>query len=317
MKHYFVPEYRRSNVRGIKKSMEFIQEEIAQNPHGTPLTLEQQQDIQSLFKRIAKEEQELTISYRDLKNLVEQRGEAFLQEIQQEAEKKLEKAIQEIVKNLTEDTKAAELEASMIKRRYENVQLAKQLLIELQAIKKELYQISIKKRVRFVDYRHNDYESNFENDYSDQELREYFNSCGEVTHTRFRKDFAEVMRMRDQKAFALIMKRLGEPEPVSIQDFIALLGQVPKFDETILIHNPKLKEEKLKAKKEDSVMFEQRVKYISQVVLRIIIQSAPQPLEKTIQITSLQEIKKRIHKLTLAIEQKLREPILMLTYPKK
>lgn len=313
MKYYFIPSLRSSNIEEIRRYMKFIQKVIAKNPVNTPLTVEQQQDIQSLLKQIYQEERELIPSYRDMKKNVEHRGEAFLQEIQKEDQEKLQKAIQGIVKNLTEDTKAAEVEANMIKRRYENVQLAKQLLLELQAVKKELYQICINKRVRFVDYVRNDYESSFENDYSDQELREYFNSCGEAPHTRFRKDFAEVMRMRGQKAFALIMKRLGEPAPVSIQDFIGLLGQVPRFDEIILTHNPKLKEEVDEVDsaliKEDLVMFEQRVKYISQVVLRIIIQSAPHPLGKSIQITSLQEIKKRIHKLTLAIEQKLREPL--------
>lgn len=115
--------------------------------------------------------------------------------------------------------------------------------------------------------------------------------------------------MRGQGAFALIMKRLGQTAPISTQDFIELLHQVPQFDEIISAYIPQLRDDKF--------IFEHRVKYISQVVLKITIQSTPQPLGKTIQITSLQEIKKRIHKLTLAIEQKLREPILLLTYPKK
>jgi len=76
----------------------------------------------------------------------------------------------------------------------------------------------------------------------------------------------------------------------------------PKDDEIISAH------------REDMVMFAHSVKYISQIVLRIIIQSTPLPLGKTIQLTSLQEIKKRIDKLTVAIEQKITQPTLMLTY---
>jgi hypothetical protein len=82
MKHYFIPDKRCSNVEEIKEYMEFIQENIAQNPKGTSLSLEQQQDIQSLLEQIAKEEEELTLSYRDLKNYAEHRGgeQVFLEQ---------------------------------------------------------------------------------------------------------------------------------------------------------------------------------------------------------------------------------------------
>jgi hypothetical protein len=58
---------------------------------------------------------------------------------------------------------------------------------------------------------------------------------------------------------------------------------------------------------------EERIAYITPMILKAIIQSTPHPLGKTMQLTSMQEIQKRIHKLTLAIEDKLQQPILMLT----
>ncbi len=294
-KYYFVTNSRVGNVNRIKQSIKRLKESLAKLTSNT-LTDIQQKDIKYILNKIQKEQIELTTLYREMKANISHTGGDTLFLLQDTSQ--LDKTSQEKFQQ----------EAQIIQKFIDNVEKAKQLLLELKAAKEDLCQSLSNKKVSLVDYIPNNYESNFENDYSDQELAEYLNSCGESPYIKFRKAFVEVMHMRGQEAFARMMQGLGQPVPVSTQDFFELLHQVPQFDETIFAHNPKLRE--------DMVIFEQRVKYISQVVLKIIIQSAPQPLGKTIQLTSLQEIKKRIYKLTLAIEQRLREPILLLEYPK-
>ncbi len=197
------------------------------------------------------------------------------------------------------EEEAIKVESACINRKLENTQLAKKLLQELRSIKEEAYEILKNNKEDLSNYIDaNQYEANFENDYSNQELVAYFNSCGEALHPSFfRRALFEEICIQGQETFELIMKRLGQPEPVSTQDFMDLLQLVPHLDETILMSNADLKK--------DEVILDQQVKHITQVVLRIIIQSTPLPLARTIQLTSLQEIKKRIHKLTVAIEQKL------------
>jgi hypothetical protein len=358
MKHYFIPKDRCSNMKEIKKYMEFIQKNIAQNPTGTSLTLEQQQDMKSLLEEIYQEEEELRISYRELKNYAEHRGgdQVFLEQAKKkrilmefireamtedpintpltdEQQEDLQVLLVQIyedgeeliqsykdIKNYVEyrgryekflkraeqkeilEEGAIQVEAACINGKLENTQVAKQLLEELQSLKEEAYKILKNNKEDISNYIvANEYEANFGNDYSHQELVAYFNSCGEALHPSFfRRALFEEICIQGQETFGLIMQRLGQPEPVSTQDFMDLLQLVPQLHETILMGNADLNK--------DEVTLDQQVKYITQVVLRIIIQSTPLPLGKTIQVTSLQGIKKRIHKLTVAIEQKITQP---------
>ncbi len=247
VKYFFIPNYRQSNVKGIIKYMKFIQEDIAQNTVNTPLIPEQQQDLQSLLQQIAKEEQELAISYRDLKNYVDHRdGDlVFLEQAKKkrmlmefiredmtqnrihiltdEQQQDLQVLLVQIyedgeelissykdIKNYVEhrggyqeflkrakqkgilEEEAIKIEAACINRKLENTQLAKQLLEELQSIKKEAYEILKNNQEDVSNYiGAHQYDAHFENDYSKQELVHYIGSYGlKDPSTKYQLDVA-------------------------------------------------------------------------------------------------------------------------------
>ena len=138
------------------------------------------------------------------------------------------------------------------------------------------------------------------------------------------------------------MQKLGQEESISTQDFVDLLDVITPWEDIMTVLHladrinyssplslqPISQSQKLPAGNtterkgffagfnfilnKNSITTAERISYITPMILQVIIQSAPLPIGKTIALTSLQEIQKRIHKLTMAIKQKLTQPTLML-----
>ncbi len=247
-------------------------------------------------------------------------------------------------------------EVKILQQNLLQVAQTRKLLLELQELKNELCQIVKAKKNKGLGGLTHKYLSNFENDYSDESLATYFDNCGSLAYREKEKHFVALLRNRNYGSFSRIMQKLGQPEPVSKQDFVVALHATAPWEDIISAFHFTTKPILLTWKdrinyfshittqiinqsttlpagktieraallagiistghfalNQRLLTLEDRIAYITPMILKAIIQSTPHPLGKTIQLTSMQEIQKRVHKLTLAIGEKLAQPTLMLT----
>jgi ankyrin repeat protein len=350
--NFFIPGYRSSNVEGIKEYMQYIREELEGNsdqdensekklidtqpseeePAGKKLSKEQQTDIKEIFKQIKKEREEIKPLYRAMKAHVAQRGGDMISF--QQSHELFKKEIQ------------------TLQEKIKDVEVAKNLLEELQSIQQELVEILESKGEKLSDYLldKNGYETHFENDYSDEELIEYvrgrklipatirqqaftnifrryiaarllhfteklgnsalitpeaLKNLFQQTHADTQKiiapvikkdqDFIDALRENFNEAFVLIMQRLGEESQITTQEFIKILQQIPGSSNYLKDYCATLTAYPVVIPVLD---------HISGLVLQAIISSPPtDKLVQTIQVKHLNEVKKSIHKLTVAIKK--------------
>jgi len=340
-KYYFIPNYRAGNVSRIKRNVQELRD--SSNEDTTDTLTDLAEDIQDTFDDIKQEQAELTTLYRNMKANISKRGGDsifFTQDTSQFNPPQME---------------AFQQEVKILQQYIDHVAQAQKLLLELQELKNELCQIIAVKRIKGVGYITNSHLSNFENDYSDEALSTYLKNCGRGAYADREKHFIALLCNKCHSSFENIMQRLGQPEPVSKQDFVDLLHATAPFDAIISALNFRVTQKTLPfvdrfkyfskislqiinqsptlpiCKTAESMALlagiistchfhyqiqstvEERIAYITPIILEAIIQAAPHPFSKTMQLTSMLEIKKRIHKLTWAIGKKLQQPTLMLT----
>jgi hypothetical protein len=389
----FIPNYRTGNVNRIKQGftrlktrLDIFKTSILPKKEKLHLSEMHAKNIKYLLDEIQTEEKELIPLYRNIKSRISKCGgdSLFLtQDTSQFKEYELEKFKHEaaILQTAIDDVAHARkllVDLGDIKQALRQILMDQDILynVAYRLRKCGISKIITAQMLKLCAMQHNadifaspsiistlldcvpeDELSNFENDYSEQELHAYFQSLKKVVSTDREKHFVALLHHRDHSAFASIMQRLGQPEPISKQDFVDLLhASTPCWDDIISAFSFRTKEMVLPL--DDSIKYfaqittqiinestalplgktieraalfagiislghfastprlitvEERISYITPMILQAIIQSTPRPLGNTIMLTSMQEIKKRVHKLTGAIEQKLTQPILMLT----
>ena len=344
----FISEYRISNVEDIKEYFDYVKQEINQCPSNIGLSGEQKNDIKSILEQIEEESEELISLYRELKSYVVHRGGDILF-LEQEASK---------FNHIEEGT--FEQEARLLQKNVKDVEIAKNLLEELKAMREELYQILAEKGEGLPKFGDLPYKFNFENDYTNEELMAYLANCGvsslEIQRRIFTTNFfnnlssklvlliegldpgvnvdsailmqamygAYQLTEENRKAsvskdqafvsdlsnsygayFKPIIKRLDQEAPVVTQDFQGILQNIPLLSQYTLRYCPNII---------CMPMDSPELIHITNLVLQAIIKANFPCIEKNVQLKYLTEIKKRIHKLTRAIQKTIKHQPKLLTY---
>ena len=292
--YFFTPDLSSDHVEQIKDYIQYLEEELEKIPFNESLPQEQQEDIRSILSQIDEQQKELRPLYRDMKVITEhRRGDMlFLKQNTSHFNNKQKEAF--------------EKEAKIIQANREDVQLAKQLLEELKAMKEEMYSILASRNEPLDSYLEEGYESDFENDYSSEELATYIASCGQLPQEDREQAFVICLQTNLARAFKTIIARLGQEEPVTTQDFISLLQDAPQLSRHILAYYPAIAQLPT-----NSQAFER----IKGLALHAIITAIPMPVGQTIQLKCLNELKKRMHNLTIAIKQAIAHPAQLLDQP--
>ncbi len=274
-KHFFVPSYNLDKIEQLKIYIQNFRMILAKEASRRPLPERLKQKAQQILSKISQERAEIKPLYRELKNISVHRGGDLY-------------SWGRVLAQLTfKDQSYWRQEQLYVKGMFGDPVIARKLLDELKALKLEMEKMLAASHENLADYVCEDYESDPENDYSQEELGDYLSS-----HVITPSANPAVKAM--QKAIAgqhqAILKKLGSKEATPVKDLVAILEQSPTLPGYIRMYNISLSGPTLR-----------------QYILQAFVSQLKEPYEPYFQDTSLNRIKKNFHRFKIATYQVVKE----------
>jgi hypothetical protein len=214
---------------------------------------------------------------------------------------------QQTLNKIQEDKEKAqktywETEQAHIYKSIDYTKRAKKVLKTLNELENNLAAVLQEKDLKLYDHVKPKYESDYENNYTSQELTDYLYSCGidimaiSDPSPQQEKEQALVKSLSNQftEQFSYLMQQIGQPDPMTQEDCLQLLQAIPGLKQTVQSHYVELYQTSAP-----------NYTHLTAIILHTILQSTPLPIGKTIQIKNMNDVKKRIHRLGGALQAML------------
>jgi hypothetical protein len=294
----------------LQDGLKTLQEDLVAISITEPLPQAIREDINYLWHQINKDQQELTPLYRHMRRGMdhhatdmlynEQEKEALLLRTDPEAHPGLIPTQLEVLKK----------EAAMIKKEQDNTVIAREILEKYDRMRQTLVEMLATRQVLLIDcdatvhvpdwkadYDLEMYEPDWENDYSQEELVAYIKSCIQVPQDIREQVFVASLRATAAELFANIRTTLGQQMPVTTREFLNLLQSAPQLGHQVTAYYPYIA-----AMPTNGATFS----HVHGLVMHAML--ASESAYNKIEVRHLNEFKKRMHQLRIAIQKVLSNP---------
>jgi len=291
--HFFVPEISVRFLKELQSDLKTLQEDLKGIPFNKPLPQEVREEISYLWHQINKDQKALTPLYRHMRKRIDHYATDML------CNDRAKEALSFRAAPIFNKThlEALEKEAAMIKKSKHHALLAKEILEKLDKMRQELCEILETRQVLLMDYNLEVYEPDWKNGYSQEELTAYIDSCSQVPQDAREQVFVISLQVTAAALFANIREKLGRQNPVTIQDFLDFLQSTPQVTQQVAAYYPYIA---------DMPANDAAFARVHGLVMHAILNHAS--VRKEMEVQHLNEVKKRIHQLGMAMKQALKNP---------